>query len=135
MEGSRKKWLILVIVDIFICTAILLGTSYIRSSNVITHRMEEEELLKAESYAQEMGGWMKGYARVVENLTADLSQSHVIYRSSSEIHTYLKNNLANINSDGEIADIYYTDVDNHMICGSEFADQGTLDYVHDRGGK
>ncbi len=132
MEGSRKRWLILVIVDILICTAILLGTSYIRSSDVIKHRMEEEELLKAESYAQEMGGWMKGYARVVENLTADLSQSHVIYRSPSEIHTYLKNNLANINSDGEIADIYYTDVDNHMICGSEFADQGTLDYVHDR---
>ncbi|MEE3467976.1 MAG: cache domain-containing protein, partial [Eubacterium sp.] len=132
MESSQKKWLVLVIVDILICTAILLGTSYFRSSSVITHRMEEETQLRAESYAQEMGGWIKGYARVVENLTADLTQSHVIYRSSGEIHQYLKNNLENINKDDEIADIYYTDINNHMICGSEFADQGTLDYVNDR---
>ena len=132
MVRIQKKWLILVIVDILICTAILLGTSYFQSSKVLTHRMEEETQLRAEAYAQDLGGWMKGYARVVEALTAELVQNHVIYKSSDEIHRYLKDNLSIINADDEIADIYYTDINDHMICGSEFADQGTFDYTHER---
>ncbi|MBO4396208.1 MAG: response regulator [Eubacterium sp.] len=132
MDNSRRKWMILVIVDILVCTAILLGISYIQSSKIITGRMEEEAQIKAESYAQEMSGWITGYARVLNHLASEMSQEHVIDQSEGGIHAFLNDNLLNINTQDEISDLYYTTPDNHMITAGEYIDDGSVDYVHDR---
>lgn len=132
MEQTRKRLLILITIDILISAAILLGTSYVRSSSVLSHRLEQQAELRAEKYAQELGGWIKGYIGVIETIANDFSIEHVTERSDDEIHQYLKRHYDDLNKDGDISDIYYTDIHNKMTCASEFADQGSIDYVHER---
>ena len=132
MRNIQKRWMILVIVDILICTAILMGTSYVRSSEMFSARAEEKMQLNAKAYAQELAGWMNGYASNIEVLAAEMENNKVATRPENDVRMFLKNALETVGRNGEIADIYYTDVSNHMICGGDFADPGDVDYVHDR---
>ncbi len=132
MKNSQKKWMILVIVDILICTAILMTTSYLRSSHMFSQKTEEKAELKAKSYAQEFSGWMNGYASGLEVLASQMENEKIYSRPENDIRNFLKSSMESIDSIGEISDFYYTDISNHMICAGDYADQGDIDYVHDR---
>ncbi len=132
MKRGQKKWMILVIVDILICTAILMVTSYFHSSAVFSKRIEEKAGLKATAYAQELGSWINNYASAVELLTAQIEKNKIVSRPENDIRTFLKNSMEVIDQSGELSDIYYTDTSNHMICAGDYYDPGDVDYVHDR---
>ena len=132
LKGLRGKMITMVVVIILFCTAALSLISYKLASGILTGKMEANYSMAAERYSNELEAWINKKAAIIDTMAAELSTNEMTIGDADTFHKYLENNFTLLNGDGAIYDIYFTNLDNIMVCASDYISDGTVDYAHER---
>ncbi len=127
MKSLKRKLRVVTCIICLVC----LGITAIVSSNIASSKMSQKEEqkaeLSAEKNAQEIETWLNRYATYLE-VTAGTMEAQKMTDSGTTVE-YLQDLLQNHNKDEIIYDIYFTTEDNHMIAGSGYEPDGTVDFT------
>lgn len=127
MKSLKRKLRVVTCIICLVC----LGITAIVSSNIASSKMSQKEEqkaeLSAEKNAQEIETWLNRYATYLE-VTAGTMEAQKMTDSGTTVK-YLQDLLQNHNKDEIIYDIYFTTEDNHMIAGSGYEPDGTVDFT------
>lgn len=127
MKSLKRKLRVVTCIICLVC----LGITAIVSSNIASSKMSQKEEqkaeLSAEKNAQEIETWLNRYATYLE-VTAGTMEAQKMTDLGTTVE-YLQDLLQNHNKDEIIYDIYFTTEDNHMIAGSGYEPDGTVDFT------
>ena len=132
MKSLRGKMILMVVVVVLICSGALSLISYFSASKSLSKQLEKNYSGDAALYSEKLSTWITKYASVIDTMAADIVTDKVLDKSSDEFHQYLLSNFDQLNDDGVIYDIYFTNPDSIMVCASDFISDGSVDYAHDR---
>ena len=116
----------MVVIIILICTVILSAIGYLRAQSILTQETESNCSASAERYALELNAWIDHNAMIIETMASDIAIQKICDRSKDDFHKYLEESFNNLNKDGVIYDIYFTDPDSIMVCASDYISDGSV---------
>ena len=125
-KSLKVKMTVMVVVIILICTVILSIIGYLRAKSILTEETESNCSSAAERYALELDAWIDHNAMIIETMASDIAVQKICDKSKEDFHKYLEETFNNLNSDGVIYDIYFTDPNSIMVCASDYISDGSV---------
>ncbi len=130
---SLRKKLIMMSLAVVVAGALALSfISYFSASRIVKGEVTENYRTSAERYAEKLDSWVSSHGAIINALASSMAADRAPELDDQELHMYLENVFNALNKDGVIYDIYFTNMDNIMVCASDYISDGSVDFVHDR---
>ena len=118
MKKLRVRITGIIVLVLFISTALLFWFSWQWTKQSMSAQMEDDYSVVADKYSQELTAWVNARAAVVDSMAAEITVSGIYAEGYDAFHSYLSETCRLLNKDGFIYDIYFTYPDNTMACAS-----------------
>lgn len=84
---------------------------------------------EAEANAQVMATWFESNSAIIETMASNIITHRIFDLDYKGFHRYLSWNRENLNTDGHIRDIYFTNTRNVMVFASNYTSDGSIDHT------
>ena len=128
----RNKLVLMAIVSVIAGAVALSLFSYFSASRIMQNEVNEKYAISAGRYAEELDSWVAAHGAIIDTLASTMVADGALDLDTDGLHRYLEKIFNDMNSDGVMYDIYFTNLDNIMICASDYVSDGSVDFVHDR---
>ena len=128
----RNKLVLMAIVSVIAGALALSFISYYSASGILQNELNEKYAISAGRYAGELDSWVAAHGAIIDTLAATMVTDGALDLDSDGLHLYLEKIFNGMNRDEVMYDIYFTNLDNIMICASDYVSDGSVDFVHDR---
>ena len=128
----RKKLVIMSLAAVVAGVLALAFVSYFSTSRILKNEVNNNYRTSAGKYAEKLDSWVAGHGAIIDTLAAAMATDRAPELDNQALHLYLENVFRELNKDGVLYDIYFTNLDNVMVCASDYISDGTVDFVHDR---
>ena len=128
----RNKLILMAIVSVIAGAIALSCISYFSASVILKNEMSEEYSASAGRYAQELDSWVASHGAIIDTLASAMVADGAADLDNDALHRYLEKVFNGMNRDEVLYDIYFTNLDNIMVCASDYISDGSVDFVHDR---
>ena len=128
----RNKLVLMAIVSVIAGALALSFISYFSASRIMQNEVNEKYSTSAGRYAEELDSWVTAHGAIIDTLATTMVTDGALDLDDNELHLYLENIFNGVNRDEVMYDIYFTNLDNVMICASDYVSDGSVDFVHDR---
>ena len=128
----RNKLILMAIVSVIAGAIALSCISYFSASVILKNEMNEEYSASAGRYAHELDSWVASHGAIIDTLASAMVADGAADLDNDALHRYLEKVFNGMNRDEVLYDIYFTNLDNIMVCASDYISDGSVDFVHDR---
>ena len=128
----RNRLVLMALISVIAGALALSFISYFSASGILKNEMNEKYQNSAGRYAEELDSWVAAHGAIIDTLASTMAADGALDLSDDELHLYLENVFNGLNRDEVMYDIYFTNLDNVMICASDYVSDGSVDFVHDR---
>ena len=128
----RNKLVLMAIVSVIAGALALSFISYFSASRIMQNEMNEKYSISAGRYAEELDSWVAAHGAIIDTLAVSMVTDGALDLDDTGLHLYLESIFNGVNHDEVMYDIYFTNMDNVMICASDYVSDGSVDFVHER---